>query len=139
MLRDKQGMFSYSFTGKQGLYTMISRCPSGYSHELDTVTTETRRSVGPGAYLNGEFLAFKNKFYYEWNYMTDKQYAELAKMKKKRQFFFWIKTVDPETPEEGVKPFNVYCGDLKGTAVRADESDGRIVAWKNVTMNLIER
>ena len=139
MLKDEQGMFSYSFNGELGDYTMISRCPSAYSHGLMALTTEMKRSVGEGAYLNGEYLGTKNTFNYTWNYMSDEQYAELVKFKYNRAFFFWIKTVDPQNPSGGIKPFHVYCGDLKGSAVKADTADGRVEAWKDVTMNLIER
>lgn len=137
-MSNQQTIFSYCLTGSNGTFKPIKKCPSEYTHELFQITTESHRNVGKGAYLRAELLATKNKFSFTWYHLTAEEYSDLAKLKY-NTMFYWIKIVDPANPDLGLKVFNVYNGDLKGNAIHAEKSNGKIDSWKSITLNLIER
>lgn len=137
-MANEQTIFEYSLSGSNGTFKPFSKCPSECTHELIQITTDSHRNVGKGAYLRTELLATKNKFSLTWYELNADEYAALAKLKYD-VMFYWIKTVDPANPKEGLKVFAMHNGDLKGNARHADKSTGMIDSWKSITLNLIER
>lgn len=133
------GLFQYSTTSAETGFKTFPLCPSEYKTGTMQIVTNSTRTVGKGAYLNKELLATKKKFDFTWYYMVAAQYAIVEDLFF-NQNFFWIRIVDPKYPTSGLTVYHVYGGDLSADAVRADEdNNGQIIAWKNITWNLIER
>ncbi|MBU5439504.1 hypothetical protein KQI42_15925 [Tissierella sp. MSJ-40] len=103
--------------------------PTDYDIDDEEISKADRNA---NAYMLKEQVAFKYKLNLKWAMLTPEETKKLSRVKKKNSFN--VSFIDLEN-ERVTKEF--YAGTLSARGMQY--KDGKILYWKDVRMNIIER